>query len=457
VIKADHKMTKDLTDADFDYIITMTNRYGANQAQPSKSEKVIDMACSSAACARRNYVSKDDILSAVAQMGGVSVSYLNQSKHDLILKMREELPKKILGQPTLEKIIDGIEGAYAGLNPPNKPMGCYLIQGPAGTGKTETAKALARYLFDDENALVQLNMAEYMEKHTVSRLIGAPAGYVGHDSTESTLLDPVAKKRRCVVLLDEVEKAHPEVFGVLLGILNDGSTKDQQGKNVSFTDVIFIMTTNKGAMEAAKVLENTADMGKWSTAERSPAEIAKALDESYAAAAKSIFPGRPEMLDRIKELGALVTYVPLTKPVIEQMVDMEIQSMNKLFSTTATVGMKNVTIELSQEAKQQLADAGYDSTVGARPLKGEVRRQVGNPLGAWLMNPANEQAIAAVVAEHGSAKIVLTTIGKNLAPQIVKGDAPKAAVVNEVVNDNVAETAPVAVNKQIATVRKPKI
>ena len=298
-------------------------------------------------------VSEDEIARIISRWTGIPVAKLNESERSKTLHLDEELHKRVMGQDDAVKLVsEAIIRSKAGIKDPTKPIGSFLFLGPTGVGKTELAKTLAQALFDDENAMVRLDMSEYMEKFSVSRLIGAPPGYVGYDEG-GQLTEAVRRKPYSVVLFDEVEKAHPDVFNVLLQVLDDGRITDSQGRTVDFKNTIIIMTSNLGSQYLLEGIdENTG-------------EITHATNELVMTELRNSF--RPEFLNRLDEI---IMFKPLTKANIGGIVDLIMQELNDRLAD------RQLHIELTPAAKQFVIDQGYDPVYGARPLRRYIQKNV---------------------------------------------------------------------------------
>ena len=297
-------------------------------------------------------VSEEEIARIISRWTGIPVAKLTESERNKTLHLDEELHKRVIGQDEgVTKVTEAIIRSKAGIKDPTKPIGSFLFLGPTGVGKTELAKALAASLFDDESNMVRLDMSEYMEKYSVSRLIGAPPGYVGYDEG-GQLTEAVRRKPYSVVLFDEVEKAHPDVFNVLLQVLDDGRITDSQGRTVDFKNTIIIMTSNLGS---AHLLEGIDDNG----------DINPACEEAVMGELRGHF--RPEFLNRLDEI---IMFKPLTKDNIGNIIRLLIEDLNKRLSD------REITVELTEAAKQFIVDHGYDPVYGARPLKRFLQKHV---------------------------------------------------------------------------------
>ncbi len=302
-------------------------------------------------------VDAEDIAQIVAKWTGIPVSRLLEGEVEKLIQMEERLVKRVIGQDdAIKAVSDALRRSRSGLSDPNRPIGSFIFLGPTGVGKTELAKALAEFMFDDESALVRIDMSEYMEKHTVSRLIGAPPGYVGYEEG-GQLSEAVRRRPYTVILFDEIEKAHSDVFNVLLQILDDGRLTDGQGRTVDFRNTVIIMTSNLGSHH---IQENIKDEKK--------------LEENVMEVVKASF--RPEFLNRIDEI---VIYKPLSLDHIKEIVEIQVDHLRKRLED------KKMDIELSDEAKEALAEQGYDPIYGARPLKRTIQKLIQNPLATELL------------------------------------------------------------------------
>jgi ATP-dependent Clp protease ATP-binding subunit ClpC len=280
--------------------------------------------------------------------------------------MEDELHKRVIGQvDAIRAVSQAIRRTRAGLKDPKRPSGSFIFLGPSGVGKTELAKTLAEFLFGDESALIQLDMSEYMEKHTVSRLVGSPPGYVGYDEG-GQLTEAVRRKPFSVVLFDEIEKAHPDVFNTLLQILEDGRLTDAQGRSVDFKNTVIIMTSNLGTAELRKTNVGFSTADEAVTYEKMREKVNEALKNHF----------RPEFLNRIDEV---IVFHELTHPEITQIVDLMIKRViNQLES-------QGINLELTHEAKLLLAQKGYDPQLGARPLRRAIQRMLEDPLSEKIL------------------------------------------------------------------------
>ena len=297
-------------------------------------------------------VSEDEIARIVSKWTGIPVNKLTEGERQKILHLDDALHERVIGQDEgVTKVTEAILRSKAGIKDPSKPIGSFLFLGPTGVGKTELAKALAANLFDDESSMVRIDMSEYMEKFSVSRLIGAPPGYVGYDEG-GQLTEAVRRKPFSVILFDEIEKAHPDVFNVLLQVLDDGRITDSQGRVVDFKNTIIIMTSNIGS---PYLLDGITPDGEISEGARSAVE----------AELRSHF--RPEFLNRLDEI---ILFKPLTKDNIDKIIDLQIKDLNRRLAS------QNLTITLTEAAKQYVTEQGYDPVYGARPLKRYVQRNV---------------------------------------------------------------------------------
>ena len=297
-------------------------------------------------------VTEDEIAKIVSKWTGIPVAKLSESERSKVLKLADQLHLRVIGQDeAVEKVTEAIMRSKAGIKDPTKPIGSFLFMGPTGVGKTELAKTLAADLFDDENNMVRIDMSEYMEKHSVSRLIGAPPGYVGYEEG-GQLTEAVRRKPYCVILFDEIEKAHPDVFNILLQILDDGRVTDSKGKTVDFKNTVIILTSNLGSQYLLDGIDNNGEIK-----EEAKNAVMEALKNSF----------RPEFLNRLDEI---IMFKPLTKDNIKSIIDLCIKDLNKRLKD------KDISIRLTDAAKDYCADNGYDPAYGARPLKRYIQKHV---------------------------------------------------------------------------------
>ena len=310
-------------------------------------------------------IDEEEIAEVLAQWTGIPVHRLTQEETARLLEMEKELHKRIIGQEeAISAVSKAIRRTRSGLKDPKRPSGSFIFLGPSGVGKTETAKALAEFLFGDEDSLIQIDMSEYMEKHTVSRLIGSPPGYVGYDEG-GQLTEAVRRKPFSVVLLDEVEKAHPDVFNTLLQILEDGRLTDAQGRTVDFKNTVIIMTSNLGTKDLSKNFgfSNLDDGGSY---EKMKSKVNEELKRYF----------KPEFLNRIDET---IVFHELTLDEVKEIVDLMLDRVHKQLKNS------DLEIVLSDEAKQHLATEGYNKEFGARPLRRSIQRLLEDPLSEELL------------------------------------------------------------------------
>ena len=314
------------------------------QAELEREEKLAEERKNSTSLLR-DKVTEEEIARIIARWTGIPVAKLMEGERSKLLGMEDILHKRVIGQnEAVEKVSEAILRSRAGIQDPNRPIGSFLFLGPTGVGKTELAKALAQALFDDEHNIVRIDMTEYMEKYSVSRLIGAPPGYVGYDEG-GQLTEAVRRKPYSVVLFDEIEKAHPDVFNILLQVLDDGRITDSQGRTVDFKNTIIILTSNLGS---SYILDGITDNN----------EISEEAKEQVEKLLKSQF--RPEFLNRLDEI---VFYRPLAKAEIGSIVDLMIRDLSRRLED------KQIKVEITDRAKSYIIDSGYDPVYGARPLK----------------------------------------------------------------------------------------
>jgi ATP-dependent Clp protease ATP-binding subunit ClpB len=307
----------------------------------------------------REEVTEDDIAGVVSRWTGVPVDKMLEGEREKLLKMEEMIGARVIGQKdAVSAVSKAVRRARAGLQDPNRPLGSFLFLGPTGVGKTELTKALAGFLFDDDSAMVRIDMSEFMEKHAVSRLIGAPPGYVGYDEG-GVLTEAVRRRPYQVVLFDEVEKAHPDVFNVLLQVLDDGRLTDGQGRVVDFTNTLIILTSNLGSQYLTQLDED---------------QDVDSVEPQVMEVVRGHF--RPEFLNRLDEI---VLFHRLGQEHMGPIVDIQVARVQKLLKD------RKITLDLTEAAKRWLGRVGYDPVYGARPLKRAVQRYLQDPLAEKLL------------------------------------------------------------------------
>ncbi|MDM1351109.1 ATP-dependent chaperone ClpB [Myroides marinus] len=381
-----YKLEAEKAERDGDYGKVAELRYGkikVAQEELEKAQKKLDENQSGQSLIKEE-VTSDDIAEVVAKWTGVPVTKMLQSEREKLLHLEGELHKRVVGQEeAIEAISDAVRRSRAGLQDPKKPIGSFLFLGTTGVGKTELAKALAEYLFDDENAMTRIDMSEYGERHSVSRLVGAPPGYVGYDEG-GQLTEAVRRKPYSVVLLDEIEKAHPDTFNILLQVLDEGRLTDNKGRLADFKNTIIIMTSNMGSHIIQEKFENATNMEQAS--EDAKTEVLNELKQQV----------RPEFLNRIDEV---VMFTPLSKDNILQIVDIQLHSVFKMLA------QQNIHMEATAEAKEFLAAKGFDPEFGARPVKRVVQKEVLNRLSKEILS-GNVKADSMILLDSFNNELV---------------------------------------------------
>ena len=345
-------------------------------------------------------VSEEDVAEVVSMMCGIPVTRVAQKESGRLVNMAEELRGKVIGQnEAIEKVVKAIQRNRAGLKDPNKPIGSFFFLGPTGVGKTQLAKVLAKYLFDSEDSLIRIDMSEYMEKFSISRLVGAPPGYVGYEEG-GQLTEKVRRKPYSIILLDEIEKAHPDVFNLLLQVLDDGHMTDGLGRKIDFKNTILIMTSNIGARQLADFGTGVGFGTKSQSEQRdenSKTVIQNALRKAFS----------PEFLNRIDDM---IMFKSLSREDIHAIIDLE---LNKLYGRINSLGYQ---IELTEKAKDFICDKGYDEKFGARPLKRAIQKYIEDPLAEEIVKSTMKEGDKiALDIEDGNDKltVVITGAGKS--------------------------------------------
>src|SRR5437870_4581204 len=338
-------------------------------------------------------IAEEEIADIVSMWTGIPVFKLTEAESQKLIRMEEELHKRVIGQHVaIEAVSKAIRRARAGIKDPKRPTGSFIFLGPSGVGKTELARTLAEFLFGDEDAMIQVDMSEYMEKHSVSRLVGSPPGYIGYDEG-GQLTEAVRRKPYSVLLLDEIEKAHPDVFNILLQILEEGKLTDAQGRRVDFRNTIVIMTSNIGAGSISKNQGfgfSIGDEGGLSYEE---------MKSRVMGELKKVF--RPELLNRIDEI---IVFHKLAREEITAIIELLLKRLRE------AMAQHEVTIELTDEAKELLVDKGYDPAMGARPLRRAIQRFIEDPLADYVLGRSLQPNSTILVARKNDDEVDITVI-----------------------------------------------
>ncbi len=362
------KFEADQAERQGDYGKVAEIRYGkikeAEKNIQDLNDKLIDQQGSSAMI--NEEVGAEEIAEVVSSWTGIPVTRMLQSEREKLLNLEGELHKRVVGQDeAISAVSDAVRRSRAGLQDPKRPIGSFLFLGTTGVGKTELAKALAEFLFNDENLMTRIDMSEYQERHTVSRLVGAPPGYIGYEEG-GQLTEAVRRKPYSVLLLDEIEKAHPDVFNVLLQVLDDGRLTDNKGRVVNFKNTLIVMTSNIGSHIIQQNLEHLSDENRLGILERTKDEVFELLKKTI----------RPEFLNRVDEL---IMFAPLTKKEIHDIVRLQFnQIINKLAD-------QDIRIEITDQALEYIADQGFDPQYGARPVKRIIQKGILNELSRKIL------------------------------------------------------------------------
>ena len=363
------KFEADKAEREGDYGKVAEIRYGKLQAlnkEIEDTQKELHMMQGDKAMIKEE-VDAEDIADVVSRWTGIPVSKMLQSEKDKLLHLEDELHQRVIGQDeAIEAVADAVRRSRAGLQDPKRPIGSFIFLGTTGVGKTELAKALAEFLFDDESMMTRIDMSEYQEKHSVSRLVGAPPGYVGYDEG-GQLTEAIRRKPYSVVLFDEIEKAHPDVFNILLQVLDDGRLTDNKGRVVNFKNTIIIMTSNMGSAYIQSQMEKLNGTNKEQVIEETKKEVMNMLKKTI----------RPEFLNRIDET---IMFLPLTESEIKQIVVLQIKSVQKMLA------QNGVELILTEGAIEFLTKVGYDPEFGARPVKRAIQHYLLNDLSKKLLS-----------------------------------------------------------------------
>lgn len=362
-----YKIEAERAEREGNYGLVAEIRYGKIKQEEERLEKLQEeLDNNQEKSLIKEEVTSDDIAEVVAKWTGIPVQKMLQSERMKLLKLEDELHERVVGQEeAIQAVSDAVRRSRSGLQDSKKPIGSFLFLGTTGVGKTELAKALAEYLFDDESAMTRIDMSEYQERHAVSRLIGAPPGYVGYEEG-GQLTEAVRRKPYSVILLDEIEKAHPDTFNILLQVLDEGRLTDNKGRVADFRNSIIIMTSNMGAHIIQENFENIDMDHREEVIERTKEEVVALLKKNI----------RPEFLNRIDEI---IMFTPLNKDEVTEIVEIQIKGLSKMLKE------KNIIFTATKAAIKSLADKGYNPQFGARPIKRVIQKEVLNELSKEIL------------------------------------------------------------------------
>ncbi len=378
--------------------VARSKRFGERENELLQRQAVEEQQWQAQGIELSDVVDEEVIAEVLANWTGIPVYKLTEEETSKLLRMEEELHRRIIGQDdALKAVSQAIRRTRAGLKDPKRPSGSFIFLGPSGVGKTETAKALAEFLFGDESSLVQLDMSEYMEKHTVSRLVGSPPGYVGYEEG-GQLTEAVRRKPFSVVLFDEIEKAHPDVFNALLQILEDGRLTDAQGRTVDFKNTVIIMTSNLGTAELRKSSIGFATADQGLTHEKVTTKVNDALKQHFPA----------EFLNRVDDV---IVFHELSKDEVSEIIDLMVERLR------AQLEAQGLGIELTKAAKYLVVEEGYDPLLGARPLRRALQRLVESPLSERLLSK-EFAAGATVIVDAEDGKITFRVMEHYQVPAV---------------------------------------
>ena len=339
-----------------------------------------------AAAMIKEEVDSEDIADVVSRWTGIPVNKMMQSERDKLLRLEDELHTRVIGQEeAITAIADAVRRSRAGLQDPKRPIGSFIFLGTTGVGKTELAKALAEYLFDDENSMTRIDMSEYQEKFSATRLIGAPPGYVGYDEG-GQLTEAIRRKPYSVVLFDEIEKAHPDVFNILLQVLDDGRLTDNKGRVVNFKNSIIIMTSNMGSSLIRESFEKITPDNREKVIDETRIQVLELLKKSI----------RPEFLNRIDEI---IMFTPLNEEEIRKIVTLQLNSVKKMLANNG------VALNFTDAAVDFISDAGYDSQFGARPVKRAIQKYVLNELSKEILGMKIDKNRPIIIDREGDGLV----------------------------------------------------